>query len=456
VSQLAVPVASPLEGGGLVRVTVVADERRSDLALPGQVAVAELLPELARSLSLLDAETVYAGYSLVASDGRRLEGTLGLFAQGVESGSVLTLAAGVDQPTPRVYDDVVEAMADTVESDLRPWDPAVGRRTALATAALVLLLGDLALGLQRPDLVAGATAGVAALVLVVAAVVLARTRGEHETAVMLAWAGVVFAATGGVTAAPDGPILGLPAAIGAGAALVASLVAVFGLPERRSALVPAVAASTALGVANAIVAVSDLGAAAVHTVTLVVVVLAGSVVPWMSLASTSTRVPQAQDDNDLVADAGPVDAGAVRRDARLGHELLLAATCTVGILVVLIAPLAVSLGVTGALIAVAGSVVLLLRTRQYRVGTEVVAGLLCGVAGLASVCIGVVLEQRSWLPVLAVVLAVAAVVLLLFTLVPRPASVRWGRVGDVAELVALVAMLPLLVFAVGLVGRVSP
>ena len=454
-TQLATTPSS-LEGGGLVRVTVVADERRSDLALPGQVAVAELLPELARSLSLLDAETVYAGYALVAADGRRLDGRVGLFAQGVESGSVLTLTAGVDQPTPRVYDDVVEAMADTIESDLRPWDPAVGRRTALATAALVLLLGDLALGLQRPALVAGATAGVAALVLVVAAVVLARTREEHETALVLAWAGVVFAATAGVTAAPQSAILGTPAALGAGAALLVSLVGVFGLPERRTALVPAAAAAAALGVANGVVAVSDFGAAAVHTVMLVLVVLVGSVVPWMSLASTSTRVPQAHDDNELMADADPVDAGAVRRDALVGHELLLAATCTVGIIVVLVAPLAVSLGVTGALIAVAGSVVLLLRTRQYRVGSEVVAGLVCGVAGLASVCLGVVVEQRTWLPVLAVVLAVAAVGLLLFTLVPRPASVRWGRIGDVAEVTALVAMLPLLVFAVGLVGKVSP
>ncbi len=451
----ATPTSAP-EGGGLVRVSVVAKDRRTDLGLPGQVPVAELLPELARSLNLLDAETVYAGYALVASDGRRLDGTVGLFAQGIESGAVLTLTAGVDEPSPRVYDDVVEAMADTVEADLRPWDPATGRRTALAAAALVLLLGDLALALQRPALVAGATAGVVALVLVVAAIVLARTREEHETAVMLAWSGVVFAATAGITAAPAGPILGVPAATGAGAGLAVGLIAVFGLPQRRSDLMPAVAASAVLAVANLVVGFTSLGAAGVHTVTLVVVVLVGSVVPWVSLASTSTRVPQPQSDDELMADADPVDAGAVRRDARIGHEVLLAATCTVGLLVVIISPVAVSLGVTGALVGVAASTVLLLRTRQYRVGSEVVAGLLCGVAGLASVCLGIVVEQRSWLPVLAVVLAVAAVVLLLSALVPRPASVRWGRLGDVAEVVALVAMLPLLVFAIGLVGKVSP
>ncbi len=453
-TQVAVPEGG-VAGGGLLRVTVVVGERRHDLALPGQLSVAELVPELARSLNLLDAETVYAGYDLVAADGRRLEGDLGLFAQGVDPGSVLTLTAGVDQAAPRVYDDVVEAMADAVEADMRPWDPATGRRTALAAAALVLGLGALSLGLQRPDVVAGAAAGVSGLVLVVAAVVLSRVRAEHETAVMLAWAGVVFAAVGGVTAAPDGPVLGLPAAIGAGAALAVSLVAVFGLGDHRAALVPAAAVSAGLGIANGIVAATTLDPQAVHTVLLVVVVLAGSAVPWVALSSTSTRVPEAHDHSQLTAEAHPVDAGAVRRDARIGHEVLLAVTATVGLLLVLIAPMAVSLGVTGTFVAVCACVVLLLRTRQYRVGPEVVTGLACAVAGFASLCVGIVLFQRSWLPVLAVVLAVTAVVLLVTTLVPRPASVRWGRVGDVAELTALVAMVPLVVVAVGVVAAVT-
>ncbi|WP_445259109.1 type VII secretion integral membrane protein EccD [Nocardioides aurantiacus] len=453
-TQVAVPEGG-VAGGGLLRVTVVVGERRHDLALPGQLSVAELVPELARSLNLLDAETVYAGYDLVAADGRRLESDLGLFAQGVDPGSVLTLTAGVDQPAPRVYDDVVEAMADAVEADMRPWDPATGRRTALGAAALVLGLGALALGLQRPDVVAGAAAGVSGLVLVVAAVVLARVRAEHETAVMLSWAGVVFAAVGGVTAAPAGPVLGLPAAIGAGAALAASLLAVFGLTEQRAALVPAAAVSAGLGIANGIVAATTLDPQAVHTVLLVVVVLAGSAVPWVALSATTTRVPQAQDHSQLTAEAFPVDAGAVRRDARIGHDVLLAVTATVGLLLVLTAPMAVSLGVTGTFVAVCACVVLLLRTRQYRVGPEVVTGLGCAVAGFASLCVGIVLFQRSWLPVLAVVLAVTAVVLLVTTLVPRPASVRWGRLGDVAELTALVAMVPLVVVAVGVVAAVT-
>ena len=123
---------------GLVRVTVASGTRRVDLVLPGAVPVAELVPELARSVGLLDAATVYGGYRLVTAEGRELAGDAGLIIQGVEDGGLLTVTAGVDDPPPRVYDDVVEAMADVVERDLEPWAPASGRRTALVAAGLLM------------------------------------------------------------------------------------------------------------------------------------------------------------------------------------------------------------------------------------------------------------------------------------------------------------------------------
>ena len=122
---------APAGTSGLVRVTVASGTRRVDLVLPGAVPVAELVPELARSVGLLDAATVYGGYRLVTDEGRELAGDTGLIIQGIEDGGLLTVTAGVDDPSPRVYDDVVEAMTDVVERDLKPWEPASGRRTAL-------------------------------------------------------------------------------------------------------------------------------------------------------------------------------------------------------------------------------------------------------------------------------------------------------------------------------------
>ena len=56
---------APVSASGLVRVTVASGTRRVDLVLPGAVPVAELVPELARSVGLLDPSTVYGGYRLV-------------------------------------------------------------------------------------------------------------------------------------------------------------------------------------------------------------------------------------------------------------------------------------------------------------------------------------------------------------------------------------------------------
>lgn len=154
---------APTGASGLVRVTVTSGTRRVDLVLPGAVPVAELVPELARGVGLLDAVTVYGGYRLVTQDGRELVGDAGLTIQGVDDGGVITVAAGVDDEPPRVYDDVVEAMTDVVERDLEPWDAAAGRRTALWAAVLLLLVGAGALLLQHGSDVAAAVAVVVAV-----------------------------------------------------------------------------------------------------------------------------------------------------------------------------------------------------------------------------------------------------------------------------------------------------
>src|SRR3982751_7045627 len=82
----------------------------------------------------------------------------GLPGKGIADGGLLTVTAGVDEEPPRVYDDVVEAMTDVVERDLKPWDAAAGRRTALWAAVLLLLVGAGSLLIQHGSDVAGAIA----------------------------------------------------------------------------------------------------------------------------------------------------------------------------------------------------------------------------------------------------------------------------------------------------------
>lgn len=438
---------------GLVRVTVASGSRRVDLVLPGAVPVAELLPELARTVGLLDATTVHGGYRAVTQDGRTLAGDAGLTMQGVEDGSVLTVAAGVDDPAPRVYDDVVEAMTDVVERDLRPWQPATGRRTALVAAGLLMALGAVSL-LVEGGVLAGVAAAVVAVVLVGGAVVLARAQDEPQAALAVAWMAVGYAAVGGLVLVADGSAQSslIGAGLGAGSA---GLLALLGLGEGRTLVVPAVVTGAVLLATGLVGLVAPFDPAVVLTVALALVVLAGSVFPWLALGATRTSVDQLYSLDDVTAEPSDVDPARVGADARLAHDILVAITATVGLLLVLVAPLAVSLGLAGTLLAVVCCGVLMLRTRQYRTGPTVLVGLVSGVAGLVSVAVAALWLHPVWRPVAAVVLAAAGALLLAATLVPGTPSVRRGRAADVAESVCLLALLPLLLVATGVFAAIS-
>jgi type VII secretion integral membrane protein EccD len=440
---------------GLVRVTVASGTRRVDLVLPGAVPVAELVPELARSVGLLDAATVYGGYRLVSQDGRQLSPDAGLTMQGVEDGGLLTVAAGVDDEPPRVYDDVVEAMSDVVERELRPWEPAAGRRTALWSAGLLLTLGAAALLIQRESLLAGVAAAVVAALLLTGAIVLSRAQREPEAAVALAWMAAGYGAAAGLMLAPDGKPFGLPLAFAGLGALAVGVFALTGLGEGRPLVLPAVVVGAIFAASGMVRENADFDPAVVYTIALALVVIVGSVFPWLALGATSTRVEQVVTLADITNDPAEIDPERVSADARLAHEILLAVSATVGVLLVLIAPLAVSLGVYGTILALVCCLVVMLRTRQYRTGSEVLVGLVSGILGLVAIAIAVLWMHPDWRPTAAVALAATGALVLAVTLLPTTPSVQRGRFGDIAETIALLSLLPLLVLAIGLFESIS-
>ena len=451
------PATGP--ASGLVRVTVASGSRRVDLVLPGAVPVAELVPELARSVGLLDALTVYGGYTVTTAEGRRLAGDLGLLMQGVEDGGLLTVSAGVDEEPPRVYDDVVEAMTDVVERDLRPWSPASGRRTALAAAGLLLVLGAGSLLLQTDSALAGTAAVLVAACLLAGAVVLSRVQGERDAAVAVSWTASLYAAVAGLLLAPAGDLssdfFGLPVALAGLGALVAGLLSLLGVGEGRALVLPPAIVGAVFLVTGLVLDGVDVDAGPVLVGLLVLLVLCGSVFTWLALGLTGRGVEQVYSISDITADPEDIDAAAVGTDARLAHEILVAISSTVGLLLVAVAPLAVGLGLSGTLLAIVCSGVLMLRTRQYRTGTEVLVGLVSGLLGLFSVAVSLLWLHPDWRPTTAVVLAATGGVLLAVTLVPAAPSVRRGRLGDVAETVALVSLLPLAVVATGLFSAIA-
>ncbi len=433
----------------MVRVSVSSGARRVDLVLPSTVPVAELVPELARSVGLLDAASVYAGYQVLTAAGRALSGDRGLVVQGVMDGGLLTVTAGVDAPPPRVYDDLVEAMADVVERDLEPWSAESGRRTALIAAGLLMAFDGGALFIQHDSLVAGVSAGVVSALLVAAAIVFSRVRQQPEIAVAVAWMGSCYAALGALMVAiRDGqPFLGGPLACAGAGALVAGLVCVVGLGDGRVlTMPPAVVGAMALAT-GLVLRSTDVDAAVLLAPALVLVVLAGSAFPALALGVTQVGI---------ATDRAEIDAARVAADARIAHQILAATSASVGILLVLVAPAAVSLGLSGALLAADACVVVMLRTRRHYASAEVLVGLASGILGLASVAMSLLWMHPGWRSTAAVTLAATGAVLLTVSMLPGVHSLRLRRLGDLAESLCLVGLLPLLVLASGLLSVVRP
>jgi hypothetical protein len=128
--------------GALVQVTVVAGTRRVERVLPAGVPVAELVPSLAGDLGLLDPLTSYAGYRLTIAGGHEVALDRTLAAEGVVDGEVIILEARAGDEPPRVYDDVVEAMADVVGRERASSEDAGPRpEVTLWVGVLLIVVG---------------------------------------------------------------------------------------------------------------------------------------------------------------------------------------------------------------------------------------------------------------------------------------------------------------------------
>jgi type VII secretion integral membrane protein EccD len=433
----------PAEASGRVRVTVVSGTRRADLALPGCLHVAELVPELARTLGLLDAGTVQGGYRLATLDGRSLATDAGLAGQGVEDGAVIVVSADVDDASPRRYDDVAEAMADVIERGHGRWDGPAGRRVAHGVALLLLLLGAGAL-LSRPGSGGAAIEAVGtALGLTSAVVWLSRVGGDSAVAVATAWTGCAYAAVAGLMLPADASRLGTPVAAAGAGVLVAGLGALLGLRERRTSMLPPVLVGAVVLTTGVVARASPADPAVVLAALVALVVVASSGVPRVALGASGTHA------DTPVHDVTGIDLARLRTDARLAHELVVAVSASIGLLLVLVAPVAVSLGPAGALVAVLSCGIVLLRSRHHVSLDEVLAGLVSGVLGLLSVALSVLWLQPGWLPVATVVLLTAGSALLATGPVSEGTAARIGRVADLLESTAVAALLPALVLASG-------
>ena len=130
-----------------------------------------------------------------------------LAAQGITDGAVLSLET-VDVTTEKVYDDVVEAVADAVETQFAPWTARHSAGTAIGAATVFLLCAAYALFTARESgLLVTAVAGAISVLLVGTAAVLS-SRTQATGALALACTALVYAAVAGFAVDPSAPLWG--------------------------------------------------------------------------------------------------------------------------------------------------------------------------------------------------------------------------------------------------------
>lgn len=451
------PVTGPVSAGAAtpVRVTVTGGSRRVDLVLPGAVPLAELIPELARSVGILDSRTVHCGYRLVTPAGRVLDPDCGLTVQGLEDGAFIAVVSGVDDGPPQVYDDVVEAMADVVDRDLDAWDTASRQRAALGAATLLLLAGAGATLTRLGSALAGRSAAGLAAVLVLAAIAHSRLSDETTAPVVVALTACAYTAVAGLVLAGRSPSGGMSVVFAGAGLLVSGVVAALGLARGRTLLLPPVMVGAVLVSTGLVIRASEADPAVVLTGTLCGVVNAAVAFPRLAVSATGTRVPPLFTLADLTRDPDPIDPARVSADVQLAHQLMVAMSATVGVLLVLLAPLAVSLGVAGTFVAALACLVVVLRTRLCSSRADVLVGLVSGALGLVSTASSVLWLHPGWRLPAAVALAASGAVWSAAILLPGLGRMRLGRAGDVVELLGLLALGPMLVIATGLFSWVQ-
>jgi len=439
------PVTTPTN---VIRVTVMSEDKRLDVGIPGSLPLVEVIPKMAHKHGMLNPTVVYGGYALRRADGTTLDPSLGATAQGIHDGEILTLVRGVLLTEPRVYDDVIEAVIDASTEFHRPWTAGDNVRTALAVSLTFLGLCAVLLMSAGRDMTLGpVVAGGGAVLLVTASAVVARL-GQPESGHALGIAAAVFAGLAAYLAT-DGPLYGwVLAAAGATAALAGGVVLAL-TPVHREWHLIAVAGGIALAVPAAFAGWKDGALLPAYAITIAVIGATGNLLPWLALTSTRIRVISAQNEQEIFADPQPIDADQIKSRAAAGARTLLALRIGLAVAALIAVPLLAAHSVAGALLTTFTFVGMMFQSRQAYARSAVMTVMALGAVGLALTGLTLTVTRPDLRSVmLTITISVTAALVSLTLLSPR-ARLRLARVADSLEVVLMAMLVPLGVITAG-------
>ncbi len=462
---------------GFCRVTVVAPGGRIDVALPEDVPLSDVYPEIARLSGGSGAEGSLPGYHLVRRDGRALEAGLSLAGNGIRDGEVLLLRPFADSLPAAVFDDVSDAVASAVRSDRTLWNEGLMRVAGLTAGGVLLVLMAFALWFADPvrhDMHAlpGIIAAATGVLLVTLACVRARVYDDRASSIALGLGAMphIMVAGSGALPLPDGQGIGrLQFLLGCVAVLLASVVLIAITPSGDGPFVAAAVAAAAGTIVTFVAVVTGIGPTSAAAVAAPFAV--GTIAFMPGLSARFARLPigfepraggyDSRQDNARELQ-GPVDAEKIATQARRGHELLVG---LVGGWCAVVIGAAAVLGFSdngwGQLLALATGIAMLMRARLFRYTSQVCCALVAGLSALALLALGLALNppvdlvrdmllgdsgsmdfRTIWIA--SSIAAAAAVVTAIGLIVPRTGlTAFWGRIMELTETFVLLALIPL-------------
>ncbi|MCX5367556.1 type VII secretion integral membrane protein EccD [Streptomyces sp. NBC_00015] len=470
--------AAPAAGTGLgfCRVTIVAPDSRIDVALPDDVPVADIHPEILRLSRQSPAEGAPVGYHLVRRDGTVLDSSRSFAAQHILDGELLTLRPFSESLPPAVFDDVSEAVASAVTREHTLWSGELTRAAGLvgggvlpALLAFVAWSGD-----PRHDMhsLPGILAAVVGVLLVALACVRARVYDDRGSAIALGLGALpnVGVAGSGLLPLADGQGIGrLAFLLSCAAVLLAAVLLTLCSPRGDGPFVAFVVAS-GVGLAAVFAAILAHWTPA-ETAALCAPVGVGALAFLPGLSMRFARLPIGFDAPATAprsaygtdpAPREPVDAERIAAQARRGHELLvgLVGGCAV-ITVGACAVLGFSDDVWARLLALAAGIALLMRAQLFRYTAQVAPVLAAGLGSLVLLGLGLALDpprsvirdaltgdrtdldiRTVWL--VAAIAAASAIVTAIGLIGSRGGLTPfWGRFMELAEGFVLLTLVPL-------------
>lgn len=445
--------SGPGDEGSRVIVTVEYGKRSARLNLPSSLPVAELLPDIAKKLGVLDPTLVYGGYRLLREDETPIGSPSSLAEQSVRDGDQLRLQVNALDDRDRVYDDVVEAVADSVSRTHRPWTNENTTLTSLVVSCALLGVGALCVALAPASVVNAVICGLVAVSLLAIGAVLSARRLDRE-ALSLSLAACLFAGVCGyhlIGALLRGPFYGFPAiGIGTGLVLSGGCCALSLARGRLHAVIPVIigAVLLLLGVVGVVV---PQWSARSWVIAISLIGLAANALPWLSLSVARLSVDSPTSESEIFALPKAIDIHEVRKQYQTGSTLLFDLRAAAGALIVFGVPITVSspnpAGIALTLVLFAS---MLLDARRIYSQSEMMVTVIFAGLGVCLSCAACTAYHPSWVTVIIGVFSIGALLCVIDTQLIHRSSIAMTRLADTANVIGVMATLPLAYLALGL------